>query len=126
MSVDAAPRDGAGPASPGLMMLRGYQSAWLRYDVAAGLSVAAVALQAAIAYAQLAGFPPVVGLYASIVPLVFTLASARPLADFLGKPCSDLHTLAIGAITLGVVPVPGVFSPAPCAGITLSRTDRDA
>jgi high affinity sulfate transporter 1 len=51
-------------------MLSGYQRAWLRADVAAGLSVAAVALPTAIAYAQLAGFPPVVGLYASILPLV--------------------------------------------------------
>ena len=58
---------GLGRLAPGLMMLRGYQSAWLRYDVAAGLSVAAVALPTAIAYAQLAGFPPVVGLYASIL-----------------------------------------------------------
>ena len=47
---------------PGLAMLRGYQRGWLRYDLAAGLSVAAVALPTAIAYAQLAGFPPVVGL----------------------------------------------------------------
>ncbi len=38
--------------------------------MAAGLSVAAVALPVAIAYAQLAGFPPVVGLYASMLPLV--------------------------------------------------------
>jgi MFS superfamily sulfate permease-like transporter len=51
-------------------MLRGYRREWLRDDVAAGLSVAAVALPTAIAYAQLAGFPPVVGLYASILPLV--------------------------------------------------------
>jgi high affinity sulfate transporter 1 len=57
-------------ATPGLAMLRGYQREWLRYDLAAGLSVAAVALPTAIAYAQLAGFPPVVGLYASILPLV--------------------------------------------------------
>jgi high affinity sulfate transporter 1 len=56
--------------APGLAMLRGYRIGWLRADVAAGLSVAAVALPTAIAYAQLAGFPPVVGLYASIVPLV--------------------------------------------------------
>jgi high affinity sulfate transporter 1 len=47
-----------------------YSIEWLRYDVAAGLSVAAVAVPVAIAYAQLAGFPPVVGLYASILPLV--------------------------------------------------------
>src|SRR5688572_5346655 len=51
-------------------MLRGYRREWLRNDVAAGLSVAAVALPTAIAYAQLAGFPPVVGLYTSILPLV--------------------------------------------------------
>ena len=56
--------------TPGLAALRAYRGEWLRYDVAAGLSVAAVALPTAIAYAQLAGFPPVVGLYASILPLV--------------------------------------------------------
>ena len=56
--------------APGLAMLRGYRREWLRLDVGAGLSVAAVALPTAIAYAQLAGFPPVVGLYASILPLV--------------------------------------------------------
>jgi high affinity sulfate transporter 1 len=54
---------------------------WLRDDVAAGLSVAAVALPVAIAYAQLAGFPPVVGLYASILPLVVyaALGTSRQL-----------------------------------------------
>lgn len=56
--------------APGLAMLRRYRMEWLRADLAAGLSVAAVALPTSIAYAQLAGFPPVVGLYASILPLV--------------------------------------------------------
>ena len=56
--------------APGLALLRGYRRDWLRSDIAAGLSVAAVAIPVAIAYAQLAGFPPVVGLYASILPLV--------------------------------------------------------
>jgi high affinity sulfate transporter 1 len=59
-----------GRIAPGLAMLCGYQAEWLKSDVAAGLSVAAVALPVAIAYAQLAGFPPVVGLYAAILPLV--------------------------------------------------------
>lgn len=63
-------RDRLARVTPGLAMLRGYRMEWLRSDVAAGLSVAAVALPTAIAYAQLAGFPPVVGLYASILPLV--------------------------------------------------------
>ena len=56
--------------APGLAQLRGYRREWLPADVGAGLSVAAVALPTAIAYAQLAGFPPVVGLYAAILPLV--------------------------------------------------------
>ncbi len=53
----------------------------LRADLAAGLSVAAVALPTAIAYAQLAGFPAVVGLYAAILPLVVyaALGSSRQL-----------------------------------------------
>ena len=67
--------------APGLAMLRGYQIGWLKYDLAAGVSVAAVALPVAIAYAQLAGFPPVVGLYASILPLVVyaVLGTSRQL-----------------------------------------------
>src|SRR5205085_2003593 len=38
--------------------------------VVAGVSVAAVAVPTAIAYAQLIGFEPVVGLYAAVLPLV--------------------------------------------------------
>jgi MFS superfamily sulfate permease-like transporter len=55
---------------PGLGLLRGYQGAWLRSDALAGLSVAAIQIPTAIAYAVLAGFPPQVGLYASVLPLV--------------------------------------------------------
>src|SRR5262247_4663932 len=55
---------------PGLRLARTYQPEWFRSDLVAGLSVAAVALPIGIAYAQLAGFPPVVGIYSSILPLV--------------------------------------------------------
>jgi high affinity sulfate transporter 1 len=54
---------------PGLQLLRHYPRTALRHDVAAGLSVAAVALPVGVAYAQLAGLSPVMGLYASILPL---------------------------------------------------------
>ena len=57
--------------APGMSQLRSYDfSQDFRHDLLAGLSVAAVALPVAFAYAQLAGFDPVVGLYASILPLV--------------------------------------------------------
>jgi high affinity sulfate transporter 1 len=42
---------------------------WLRKDLAAGLSVAALALPVGIAYSGLVGFPPVVGLYATVFPM---------------------------------------------------------
>jgi len=56
--------------APGLTALGSYDRAWLRDDLVAGVSVAAVAVPIAIAYSQLAGVPPVNGLYASILPLV--------------------------------------------------------
>jgi MFS superfamily sulfate permease-like transporter len=57
--------------APGLSKLLPYSFAEnFRHDLLAGLSVAAVALPVAVAYAQLAGFDPVVGLYSSILPLV--------------------------------------------------------
>ena len=56
--------------APGLPALLGYRRADLPHDLMAGLSVAAVALPVGVAYAQLAGFNPVVGLYVSILPLL--------------------------------------------------------
>src|SRR5687767_4238553 len=55
---------------PGLAAMAQYDRSWFRLDLVAGLSVAAVAVPTAIAYAQLAGVPPANGLYASILPLV--------------------------------------------------------
>jgi high affinity sulfate transporter 1 len=56
--------------APGIAMLMDYKPKWFGADFVAGLSVTAVALPTAIAYAQLAGFPPVIGLYAAILPLL--------------------------------------------------------
>jgi high affinity sulfate transporter 1 len=56
--------------APGLPDLLGYRLSNLPADVRAGVSVAAVALPVGVAYAQLAGFDPVAGLYSSILPLV--------------------------------------------------------
>ena len=55
---------------PGLRLLLRYRREWLASDLVAGVSVAAVAIPTAIAYAQLIGFEPIVGLYAAILPLV--------------------------------------------------------
>jgi high affinity sulfate transporter 1 len=58
-----------GQVAPGLDAFSRYQVSWLPSDIAAGLSVAAVALPVGIAYADLARVPPVIGIYAAIFPL---------------------------------------------------------
>jgi SulP family sulfate permease len=45
--------------------LRGYRRTWLTGDVVAGLTVWAVLVPEALAYATIAGVSPVVGLYAA-------------------------------------------------------------
>ncbi|HKV79679.1 MAG TPA: SulP family inorganic anion transporter [Candidatus Sulfotelmatobacter sp.] len=59
-----------GKSAPGLAQLLKYQRNDLPHDLIAGVSVAAVALPVGVAYAQLAGFNPAVGLYSSILPLL--------------------------------------------------------
>src|SRR6187401_2689586 len=67
--------------APGLDLFRNYRREWLPADLVAGLSVAAVALPVGIAYADVAGFPPVVGIYTCILPpVVYALfGSSRQL-----------------------------------------------
>jgi high affinity sulfate transporter 1 len=56
--------------TPGLAALLEYKIADAPSDIRAGLAVAAVAVPVGIAYAELTGFPPEVGLYSSILPLI--------------------------------------------------------
>ncbi|MBD9374539.1 SulP family inorganic anion transporter [Rhizobium sp. ARZ01] len=54
--------------------LSGYRIGWLRNDISAGLSIAAVGLPSAIAYPVIAGLPPQTGIYASIVaPIAYAI-----------------------------------------------------
>ena len=52
---------------PALDSLRSYSWRSLRLDIFAGLTVAAVAVPQAMAYASIAGLPPQYGLYTAIV-----------------------------------------------------------
>lgn len=55
---------------PGLAVLRRYERSWLAPDVLAGLTVAAMLVPQAMAYAELAGLPPETGFRAALVALV--------------------------------------------------------
>lgn len=54
----------------GAMLLRRYERAWLWPDVVAGVTVTAYLVPQVMAYAQLAGLDPVVGLWAAILPAI--------------------------------------------------------
>jgi sulfate permease, SulP family len=84
--------------------LAGYRLGWLAKDTTAGLAIAAIALPIGIAYPVIAGLPPVVGLYASIMPLVgyAVFGSSRQL--IVGP---DAATLAILAASLSQIPAAG-------------------
>lgn len=55
---------------PGVGGLRGYRRGWLGRDVVAGVVLTAMLVPQGMAYAELAGLPAVLGLYATLVPLL--------------------------------------------------------
>ena len=59
----------------------GYRGGTLRRDLLAGVTVAALALPASLAYAEIAGLSPVIGLYALLLPAIAyaLLGSSRQL-----------------------------------------------
>src|SRR6516225_657699 len=82
MEADHA-RPGAGLSS--LLVpewLRAYRRDWLKPDIIAGLTAAAVVIPQALAYATVAGLPVQVGLYTAFLPMLIYawLGTSRPLS----------------------------------------------
>ncbi|MBO9998887.1 MAG: solute carrier family 26 protein [Cyanobacteria bacterium SID2] len=64
---------------PNLKKLRSYQHRWLRGDILAGVTVAAYLVPQCMAYGELAGVDPVVGLWAILPPMVlYTVFGSSP------------------------------------------------
>jgi high affinity sulfate transporter 1 len=55
---------------PGLRAVRSYRRAWLGRDVVAGVVLSTLLVPQGMAYAELAGLPPITGLYTSILCLL--------------------------------------------------------
>ena len=85
---------------PLLETLRGHDRAALKHDLTAGLTTAVMLVPQGMAYAMLAGLPPIVGLYASTVPLVLyaLFGSSRQLAVGPVAMVSLLVASGIGAM----------------------------
>lgn len=67
---------------PAVGWLKGYKRANLGSDISAGFTVAVMLVPQGMAYAMLAGLPPVIGLYASTIPLIIyaLFGTSRQLA----------------------------------------------
>ncbi|HEY6666986.1 MAG TPA: sulfate permease [Propionibacteriaceae bacterium] len=106
MSNQAAER---GPASlmgrylPGISVLRGYQRSWLRGDLLAGVTVAAYMVPQVMAYAEVAGLPPIAGLWAAVAPLVAyaILGSSRQLSVGPESSTALITATAVGVLVAG-------------------------
>ena len=82
--------------------LRGYRPEWLRADIIAGLTAAAVVIPKAMAFATIAGLPVETGLYVALVPMfVYTFfGTSRTLS------VSSTSTIAILVATQLAMAVP--------------------
>jgi sulfate permease, SulP family len=84
---------------PGLQQLLNYQRSWLRGDVLAGITVAAYLIPQCMAYGELVGVPPVVGLW--------TILPAMLIYALLG---SSLH-LSVGPESTSAVMTAAAIAP---------------
>jgi sulfate permease, SulP family len=111
--INAKPQPGHQPGKTGSLLTqyipalswgRSYRREWLSGDLLAGLIVAIMLVPQGMAYALLAGLPPQVGLYASILPLLLygLLGTSRTLAV---GPVAIVSIMVAGAV--GAVAEPG-------------------
>ena len=111
---------------PGIALVTRYQRAWLAKDVVAGLVLSALLVPQGMAYAELAGLPPVTGLYTSILCLIgyaifgpsrvlvlgpdsalgsMIAATIAPLILADGDPARAIALASLLAVLVGVIMV---------------------
>lgn len=88
---------------PGTAQFTGYQRSWLRGDVLAGVTVAAYLVPQVMAYATVAGLPPVAGLWAALVPMgVYALlGSSRQLSVGPESTTALMTATALAPLVVG-------------------------
>src|SRR5215207_9469988 len=83
--------------------LLNYRKDWLRPDIIAGLTAAAVVIPKAMAYATIAGLPVQVGLYTAFLPMVIyaVLGTSRPLSVSTTTTLAILVAANLARVTSG-------------------------
>lgn len=82
---------------PGIGVVSGYRRGWFQHDLVAGLTLTALLVPQGMAYAQLAGLPPINGLYATLLPLL-AYAVFGPSRILVLGPDSAIAPLVAAAI----------------------------
>lgn len=85
---------------------RHYRKSWLKPDVIAGLTSAAVVIPKALAYATVAGLPVQVGLYTAFTPMVIyaLFGASRPLSVSTTTTLAILAVAALNQVASGGAP----------------------
>jgi len=88
---------------PALSWLPNYKKENLKGDISAGLTVGVMLIPQGMAYAMIAGLPPIYGLYASTIPLIIyaLLGTSRQLAVGPVAMVSLLTAAGIGTLAEG-------------------------
>lgn len=88
---------------PSLSWLKNYSKDQLKGDLSAGLTVGVMLIPQGMAYAMIAGLPPIFGLYASTLPLIIyaLLGTSRQLAVGPVAMVSLLTAAGIGVLAEG-------------------------
>lgn len=88
---------------PVLRSLDGYRWAWLPRDLTAGVLVVAVAIPLSMGMAEVAGMPPIVGLYSCVLPLAAyaLFGSSRQLIVALDASTAAMVALAVAPVAGG-------------------------
>ena len=89
---------------PGVDVLLHYQRSWLRGDVVAGVTVAAYLVPQVMAYAAIAGIPPVYGLVSCLAPiLVYAVFGGSRQLSVGPESTTALMTAAGASVIVGSV-----------------------
>jgi high affinity sulfate transporter 1 len=96
---------------PGVAALRGYRAGWLPKDLVAGIVLTTLLVPQGMAYAELAGLPPITGLYTSMACLL-AYAVFGPSRILVLGPDSSLGpmiaTVLVGALGAGADPAEAI------------------
>lgn len=95
---------------PILQWIPKYKTSFLKSDIIAGITVGVVLIPQGIAYAMIAGLPPIYGLYTALIPqLVYAVLGTSPRVA-VGPVAMDSLLVAAGIASLSVVGTENVIA----------------